>query len=127
MRTRWSTNPGGGWSAYAKTTGQATRTRSIPWSRCPLLVTMKGRCSRPAALDTETRELRAIETGYSSISSVRAGAGRVYFIGGSPGEATAVVQLDLATGETNVLKRASDLTVDPGYLSQPEAITFPTE
>src|SRR5262249_47281328 len=39
----------------------------------------------------------------------------------------AVVQLKLSTLETEVLRRSSDIGVDPGYLSVPQAIEFPTE
>jgi dipeptidyl aminopeptidase/acylaminoacyl peptidase len=37
------------------------------------------------------------------------------------------VQLDLATGRAETLRRSNDLEIDPGYFSIPEAIEFPTE
>jgi len=80
-----------------------------------------------ARLDTETRQLEPLATGYSSISDVRAGAGRVVFIGGSPAELPSIVQLDLSTQRVEVLRRSSGVTLDPGYISTPEAVEFPTE
>jgi dipeptidyl aminopeptidase/acylaminoacyl peptidase len=38
-----------------------------------------------------------------------------------------IVRLDPDTGRCEVLRRSSEVTVDPGYLSIPEAIEFPTE
>jgi dipeptidyl aminopeptidase/acylaminoacyl peptidase len=49
------------------------------------------------------------------------------FRGGSPTELRSIVQLDLTTGETEVLRRSSGIDVDEDYLSVPEAIDFPTE
>jgi dipeptidyl aminopeptidase/acylaminoacyl peptidase len=79
-----------------------------------------------ASIDTRSRELEPIETPYTELSSVRAAPGRVVFRGGSPTEPMSIVQLDLTTGETEVLCRSSDIDVDEGYISVPEAIGFPT-
>jgi dipeptidyl aminopeptidase/acylaminoacyl peptidase len=51
----------------------------------------------------------------------------VLFIAGSPTETASVVLLDLATRQYKVLRRSSELKVDPGYISIPQAIEFPTE
>ncbi|MBN1812827.1 MAG: S9 family peptidase [Anaerolineae bacterium] len=80
-----------------------------------------------ASLDTETRKLENIETPYTSISEVHAAPGRVIFHGGSPSEPTSIVQLDLATGQIEVLRRSSTVEIDPGYLSPPQTVEFPTE
>jgi dipeptidyl aminopeptidase/acylaminoacyl peptidase len=80
-----------------------------------------------ASLDTATARLTPVETAYSTIAQVRAGPDRAVFLGGSPTEPTSVVQLDLATGRLEVLRRSSEIAVDPGYLSLPRAIEFPTE
>jgi dipeptidyl aminopeptidase/acylaminoacyl peptidase len=47
-------------------------------------------------------------------------------VAGSPTEAVAIVQLDLADRRFTVLRQSSPVTVDAGYLSVPEAIEFPT-
>ena len=82
---------------------------------------------RLASLDIATGGLDLIETPYTEIEYVRAAPGRAVFLAGSPAEPTSVVQLDLATGQLDVLRRASQVAVAPGYLSPPRAIEFPTE
>lgn len=81
---------------------------------------------RLASLDTQTKALEAIATPYTDISSVQAGNGRAVFIAGSATEPTAIVQMDLATRQLEVLRRSSEGEIDPGYLSTPQAIAFPT-
>jgi dipeptidyl aminopeptidase/acylaminoacyl peptidase len=83
--------------------------------------------SRLASLDTRTLKFETIETPYRDITYLRAAPGRVIFRGGSPTAPASIVQLDLKTGETEVLRRANDLKIDPGYFSTPQAIEFPTE
>ena len=80
-----------------------------------------------ASLDLQEKQLEVIETPYTSISSVQVTSGKAVFIAGSATEPTAVVQLDLATREISVLRQSSELEIAPGYLSQPQAIAFPTE
>jgi dipeptidyl aminopeptidase/acylaminoacyl peptidase len=80
-----------------------------------------------ASLDTETRKLEPIETPYTAISGVHAAPGRAIFHAGSPTEPPSIVQLDLATGQIEVLRRSGKIETDPGYLSQPQAVGFPTE
>jgi dipeptidyl aminopeptidase/acylaminoacyl peptidase len=80
-----------------------------------------------AELDTATGQLTPIDTPYAEIDAVRAGPDRAVLLAGSPTEPTSVVQLDLATGQFEVLRRSSGVPVDPGYLSSPQPIEFPTE
>jgi dipeptidyl aminopeptidase/acylaminoacyl peptidase len=83
--------------------------------------------SRLARLETRTGKFEAIETPYTDITSLHATTGRAVFRGGSPTEPASIVQLDLNTGRTEVLRRSNDLEIDPGYFSMPQAIEFPTE
>jgi dipeptidyl aminopeptidase/acylaminoacyl peptidase len=53
--------------------------------------------------------------------------GRVLCFAASPTESSALVRLDPATGEIEMLRRSSEAEVDAGYLSTPQAIEFPTE
>ncbi len=80
-----------------------------------------------ASLDVTTQRLALMETPYTAISDVRVMGGRVAFIGGSPTEPTSIVQLDLTTSKIEILRRASNIGVDEGYLSIPQAVEFPTE
>ncbi|MBE9129059.1 MULTISPECIES: alpha/beta hydrolase family protein [unclassified Coleofasciculus] len=79
------------------------------------------------SLNLQTKQFEEIETPYTTISSVQVAEGRVAFIGGSATEPTAVVQMDLATREIEVLRQSTELEIDKGYLSTPQAIAFPTE
>jgi dipeptidyl aminopeptidase/acylaminoacyl peptidase len=80
-----------------------------------------------ASLDTETGKLDRIQTPYTTIRSLHAGPGRALFFAGSPTEPEAVVQLDLTKQRIEVLRRTSEIKIDHGYLSLPQALEFPTE
>ncbi|MEB3292881.1 MAG: S9 family peptidase [Synechococcales bacterium] len=83
--------------------------------------------SHLARFDLSSLELTEIPTPYSSVSGLQTAAGIIAFLGGSVTEPTAIVQMDAQTLEYQVLRRATDLQIDPGYLSEPEPIAFPTE
>ena len=80
-----------------------------------------------ATLDTATLGLAEIETPYSDFADISAVPGRVVMAAGSPTEPWAIVQLDLVERELTVLRRSTELKIDAGYISEPEAIEFPTE
>ena len=80
-----------------------------------------------ASLDTVALRFETIDIPYTSISAVRAADGFAVLLTGSPGEAAAIVRVEMANGKTEVLRRSVDVTVEPAYLSLPEAIEFPTE
>lgn len=80
-----------------------------------------------ALLNTKTKEFTPISTPYTGISSLKIRGNTLYFIGSSPTEASQLVRWDLATGDGEVIARSSNLEIDPGYLSAPEEIEFPTE
>ncbi len=67
-----------------------------------------------------------IEVPYSDISYVTSGGDIVYFIGASPTREPEIVRLDPQNGAIEVIKKSSTVEVDPGYISVPEAISFPT-
>jgi len=79
------------------------------------------------SLDITTGELEQIDTPYTTIWSPVAAPGRVLFGGGSPTEAATLVQLDLDTGDMEILRRSSEIAIDSAYLSIPQPIEFPTE
>jgi len=84
-----------------------------------------------ARLDTRTMTLTPLEvTGtllYPSHSRIVAGNGAVVFGAASPTQPHAIVRYDLATGETTILRRSTDLAIDDGYISIAQPIEFPTE
>jgi len=83
--------------------------------------------SHLAGLDTASGQLEPIPTTFTEIEQVRAANGHLAFIGGSPDEPASVVWLDLQSGEQTVLRRSSQDSVDPDYLSRPQEVEFPTE
>lgn len=82
---------------------------------------------RLGVIDTRAKQLERIGTSFTDISFVRAMPGRAVFRAGSPTQPFSIIELDLATGDTRVLKRANELSIDRGYISEPSAIEFPTE
>jgi dipeptidyl aminopeptidase/acylaminoacyl peptidase len=82
--------------------------------------------SRLSSLDLATRQLTEILTPYTSISGLQVAAEHALFIGGSATEPSAIVRYDLQTQKFEALRYATELKIDPGYLSIPEAIEFPT-
>jgi dipeptidyl aminopeptidase/acylaminoacyl peptidase len=78
-------------------------------------------------IETGSGKFAEIATRFTDISQVRAGAGRVVFLGGSGTEPLALIELDLKTGAERVV-RASAVVSDAvrPYISKPQAIAFPT-
>ena len=80
-----------------------------------------------ASINLAERTLQKIETPYTSLWGLRVNGENVYFAAASPTQEAALIQLNLSTGSLEILKRTSSLTIDPGYLSLPETVEFPTE
>ena len=78
-------------------------------------------------VNTKTRELEKIEMPYTEISYLSASSDRVVFLGSSPTDHPSIIELQLTTRKFQVLRCASDIDLDPGYISIPEEIEFPTE
>jgi dipeptidyl aminopeptidase/acylaminoacyl peptidase len=70
---------------------------------------------------------REVEVPYTDISGVTLAGERAYLLASSPSQPVSVVAVDLRSEAVEVLKRSTDLTIDEGYLSLPEAVEFPTE
>lgn len=79
-----------------------------------------------ASLNTQTGRLDPIELPYTELGGIHVAPGKVVFSAGSATEPSAIAQLNLATQQLEVLQRSSSLEIDPGYLSIPQPITFPT-
>jgi dipeptidyl aminopeptidase/acylaminoacyl peptidase len=64
---------------------------------------------------------------FSAIGKVRAAEdGSVLLVAGTPTSEPGVYRFDVHTGESVALRPARDLGVDPGYLSVPEPVDFPS-
>ena len=79
------------------------------------------------SLDILTRKLDRIETPYTSISNLQVIPGGVLFSASSSTESGSIVRLDLTTREFEIVCRSSEIKIDSGYFSPPQAIEFPTE
>jgi dipeptidyl aminopeptidase/acylaminoacyl peptidase len=82
---------------------------------------------RLSTVDPRTGRVSELDTPYTWAGGVQGQTGRVVCVAAGPTQSTAVVQLDPESGETEVLKSSSSLTLDEAYLSRPEPIAFPTE
>jgi dipeptidyl aminopeptidase/acylaminoacyl peptidase len=78
-------------------------------------------------LDVENHNLKTLDIPYTDIYYLKVSKDYVLFMGGSPDEPTSIIMLDIDSGETSVLKRSVEVSIDSGYLSEPEPITFETE
>lgn len=80
-----------------------------------------------ASLDLRTKELTRIATPYSDILRPDVKGNQALFLGASPTIPFCVVKLDLSSGQMETLRCSSQVEIDPGYLSLPQVIEFPTE
>jgi dipeptidyl aminopeptidase/acylaminoacyl peptidase len=81
---------------------------------------------RLGVIDTSSCKLEPVDTSFIDITQVRAMPGRAVFRGGSTSQPFSIIELDLATRATKVLRRANNTAIDPDYISEPRAIEFPT-
>ena len=82
---------------------------------------------RLGTIDTRTKTLQRIDAPYTEISFVCATPGRAVFRAGSPQAPFSIIEMDLASRTTKVLQRANKIDIDSGFISEPQAIEFPTE
>ncbi|HLL16848.1 MAG TPA: S9 family peptidase [Pyrinomonadaceae bacterium] len=82
--------------------------------------------SHLARLDMTDKKLSPVESIYADLQYVRAAGGRAVFRAGAPQKSAAIVAFDLASGQFEVLRRASDHNIDEGYLSVAQPVEFPT-
>jgi dipeptidyl aminopeptidase/acylaminoacyl peptidase len=79
-----------------------------------------------ARTDAATATPDRLELPYSTISQMRTEDGRAVLVAASPDEPASIVSLHLATRRLEVLRRSREVTVEPGYISRPRAVEFPT-
>ncbi len=79
-----------------------------------------------AWLDTEQKKLSPIKTPYTDISDVRCGKGFAIFFAGSPTQPLSLVRMDLDSGEMKVIRQNFEVSVDRGYFSPAQPMSFPT-
>ncbi|MCH8063132.1 MAG: S9 family peptidase [Chloroflexi bacterium] len=111
-----------GWAFGESTYGFASETRIV----CAYNV--KGSWTI-ADLDTGSKTLQDVPTPFTDIGrlGLKVTPDRIVFTAGSPTTPMTLMHHDLRTGETTPLRRSTEVAVDEGYLSVPEAIEYPTE
>ncbi len=83
---------------------------------------------RLGLLDEATGAMRPLDLGGTVYGSIAAGSrGRAVLTAASPTRGSSVVLVDTVSGESLVLKRASDDAPDERFVSVPEPVEFPTE
>jgi dipeptidyl aminopeptidase/acylaminoacyl peptidase len=81
---------------------------------------------RLATVHAPTGMLTDVATELSPHDWLAATPQHAVFIGGTPAQPDAVVRYDFESGRSEVLRRSSAIEVDPGYVSTPEPVEFPT-
>ncbi|MEL7353450.1 MAG: S9 family peptidase [Cyanobacteria bacterium P01_A01_bin.116] len=81
---------------------------------------------RLARFDARARSMDEIDTPYCGIGSLQVGKGFAVFLAASTLKPSALVRLNLDTLKMTELRQSSTLTIDAGYLSEPDVISFPT-
>jgi len=82
--------------------------------------------SHLASLHTRNKSLTNLNISFTNIAYLQVKNNNILFTGGSPTQPLGVIKINIATGETKIIKSSSDLDIDKGYLSQPLQIEFPT-
>ena len=82
---------------------------------------------RLGTINTRSQQFERIDTPFTEISFVQASLGRAVFRAGSPRDPLAIIDMDLTTRETQVLRSAANIQIDPGYISEPQPVEFPTQ
>jgi dipeptidyl aminopeptidase/acylaminoacyl peptidase len=78
-------------------------------------------------IDLDAGAMRQVELLYTNLHNVQMNGRKAAFFAGSPTLAERVLTIDLDTGAQEVVKVSNKAHVDPGNLSIPTAIEFPTE
>ena len=84
--------------------------------------------SKLIRIDLASGSAQRVETPFTDLDELCAGPGFVLALAGSPAAPDQVVRIDAGTGAHQVLARSVDSAdlPDLGYLSTPEALTFPS-
>jgi dipeptidyl aminopeptidase/acylaminoacyl peptidase len=80
-----------------------------------------------AVCDPATSAFDDIPTPYSTMRDLQVSGDKVVFFGSSPTAAEAIVEFDLRTHTSRVLRKSDRAEVDARYVSVAEPIRFPTE
>jgi dipeptidyl aminopeptidase/acylaminoacyl peptidase len=77
-------------------------------------------------INTLSGHFTKLHVAYTDIANICATGNLVVCCGASATQTNEIVTLDLLTESREVLKRSNQVKIDPGYLSIPQSIEFPT-
>lgn len=80
-----------------------------------------------ATLSPGVSTLHPIATDYTQISDVYCHGDRAWLVGASPQSAAELAEWHISDNSPHAVVHGEPITFDPGYLSQPQPISFPTE
>ena len=95
-------------------------------SRIVVTYQQRGRW-RLATIDAQTGVFTPVPVDLEPGDSIAATPSHAVLVAGSVAAPEALVRIDLATGIVETIRAASEAAIDPGYLSTPEAIEYPTD
>ena len=79
-------------------------------------------------IDPANSNLKPVKTEFTAFFYVRNGVkDELYCVAGNFQQPLSIVRIDAGTGEAKVIYTTVEKVVDPGYISIPQAIEFPTE
>jgi dipeptidyl aminopeptidase/acylaminoacyl peptidase len=78
-------------------------------------------------VDPERRRFEPLALPFDAIEGLAIEGRRAVFVGGGAQRPPAVAALDLETGALRELRTAFELALEPGFLSAPEVVEFPSE
>jgi dipeptidyl aminopeptidase/acylaminoacyl peptidase len=83
--------------------------------------------TRLGRIDLKAGTLQPVELLYSGLNSLQTNGRKVAMFAASPALAERVLTIDLESGAQEVVRVSNTAHIDPGYLSLPQSIEFPTE
>lgn len=80
-------------------------------------------------LDSDLEKLEKIDTGFTSHSYPKYSpqGDKIYCVAGSTTRPYCVIEVDVESKKVVIIKDTKGNEVDPGYISEPKSITYPTE
>ncbi len=87
---------------------------------------LRGGMAQLALVDTASGTLRDLDTPFNTIGHLRAAGGCALFMAASAHDAGGLYLMDLASAHLELLRAASSLKLDAGFVSAAQAITFAT-
>ena len=86
----------------------------------------QGGTHRLGRLHISTGRLEPFDLPFTEFSDIQVWNASLYCIASAPSAPSALIRMDLTTQEITVLRQSIDFSLNPQYISIPEAISFPT-